>query len=112
MHLSGAHATLFVEPSMHNSTPQRAPRSTTPTGTTPTGTTPTDIASGLFPHQVEGVAFLLRRRRAVLADNMGLGKTRQAITALKVAYFVICRGTATHIRMSALPPWSARGEEA
>lgn len=43
-----------------------------------------DIAAGLFPHQVEGVAFLLRRRRAILADDMGIGKTRQAITALSV----------------------------
>src|SRR5919108_4831335 len=40
------------------------------------------LARGLFPHQVEGVAFLLRRRRAILADDMGLGKTRQAIVAL------------------------------
>jgi SWI/SNF-related matrix-associated actin-dependent regulator of chromatin subfamily A-like protein 1 len=58
-------------------------------------TTPADIARGLFPHQVEGVAFLLKRRRAILADDMGLGKTRQAITALKVEepagpYLVIC----------------------
>jgi SWI/SNF-related matrix-associated actin-dependent regulator of chromatin subfamily A-like protein 1 len=42
------------------------------------------VAAGLFPHQVEGVAFLLRRRRAILADDMGLGKTRQAIIALRV----------------------------
>ena len=41
------------------------------------------LAEGLFPHQVEGVAFLLGRRRAILADDMGLGKTRQAIVALK-----------------------------
>ncbi len=41
------------------------------------------LAEGLFPHQVEGVAFLLGRRRAILADDMGLGKTRQAITALR-----------------------------
>ena len=40
------------------------------------------LADGLFPHQVEGVAFLLGRRRALLADDMGLGKTRQAIVAL------------------------------
>ena len=40
------------------------------------------LAHGLFPHQVEGVAFLLGRRRAVLADDMGLGKTRQSIVAL------------------------------
>ena len=37
------------------------------------------LADGLFPHQVDGVAFLLGRRRAILADDMGLGKTRQAI---------------------------------
>jgi SWI/SNF-related matrix-associated actin-dependent regulator of chromatin subfamily A-like protein 1 len=53
------------------------------------------IADRLFPHQVEGVAFLLRRRRAILADDMGLGKTRQAIIGLHVAepggpYLVVC----------------------
>ena len=26
------------------------------------------LADGLFPHQIEGVAFLLGRRRAILAD--------------------------------------------
>src|SRR5262249_25776723 len=40
------------------------------------------LADGLFPHQIEGVAFLLGRSRAILADDMGLGKTRQAIVAL------------------------------
>jgi SWI/SNF-related matrix-associated actin-dependent regulator 1 of chromatin subfamily A len=40
------------------------------------------LAAGLFPHQVEGLAFLLGRRRAILADDMGLGKTRQSILAL------------------------------
>ena len=45
----------------------------------------TALADGLFPHQVEGVAFLLGRRRAILADDMGLGKTRQAIAALSHA---------------------------
>ena len=53
------------------------------------------LADGLFPHQVEGVAFLLGRRRAILADDMGLGKTRQAIVSLRhVApagpYLVVC----------------------
>src|SRR5512141_1298241 len=53
------------------------------------------LAHGLFPHQVEGVAFLLRRRRAILADDMGLGKTRQAIVAARTAepggpYLVVC----------------------
>jgi SWI/SNF-related matrix-associated actin-dependent regulator of chromatin subfamily A-like protein 1 len=41
------------------------------------------LAAGLFPHQIEGVAFLLGRRRAILADDMGLGKTRQAIVSLR-----------------------------
>jgi SWI/SNF-related matrix-associated actin-dependent regulator of chromatin subfamily A-like protein 1 len=53
------------------------------------------IADRLFPHQVEGVAFLLKRRRAILADDMGLGKTRQAIIGLYVGepggpYLVVC----------------------
>jgi len=53
------------------------------------------IADRLFPHQIEGVAFLLKRRRAILADDMGLGKTRQAIIGLHVAepggpYLVVC----------------------
>ena len=53
------------------------------------------LAQGLFPHQIEGVAFLLGRKRAILADDMGLGKTRQAIVALRhVApdgpYLVVC----------------------
>ncbi len=54
-----------------------------------------EIAQGLFPHQVEGIAFLLGRRRALLADDMGLGKTRQSVLAMVEAepdgpYLVIC----------------------
>ena len=41
------------------------------------------LAGGLFPHQIDGVAFLLGRRRAILADDMGLGKTRQSIVSLR-----------------------------
>ncbi len=53
------------------------------------------IAKGLFPHQIEGIAFLLGRRRALLADDMGLGKTRQSVLAMVEAepvgpYLVIC----------------------
>jgi SWI/SNF-related matrix-associated actin-dependent regulator 1 of chromatin subfamily A len=53
------------------------------------------LSRGLFPHQIEGVAFLLGRRRAILADDMGLGKTRQVVVALRhVApegpYLVVC----------------------
>jgi SNF2 family DNA or RNA helicase len=54
-----------------------------------------DIARTLYPHQVEGVAFLLSRRRSLLADDMGLGKTRQSVVSMTVAeaegpYLVIC----------------------
>lgn len=44
---------------------------------------------GLFPHQQEGLAFLLAprpTRGAILADEMGLGKTRQAILAAHLAH--------------------------
>ena len=49
----------------------------------------------LFPHQVDGLAFLLARKKAILADDMGLGKTRQAILALahenpEGKFLVIC----------------------
>jgi SNF2 family DNA or RNA helicase len=37
----------------------------------------------LFPHQRAGVDFLSKARRALLADEPGLGKTAQAIRALK-----------------------------
>lgn len=35
----------------------------------------------LFKHQVEGIAFLKAHGRAILADSMGIGKTKQAIIA-------------------------------
>ena len=37
----------------------------------------------LFPHQRAGVEFLSKARRALLADEPGLGKTAQAIRAIK-----------------------------
>jgi SWI/SNF-related matrix-associated actin-dependent regulator of chromatin subfamily A-like protein 1 len=44
------------------------------------------IAPGLlYPHQADGVAFLISKGRAILGDDMGLGKTRQAIVGMKVA---------------------------
>lgn len=53
------------------------------------------LAEGLFPHQVDGLAFLLGRKRSILADDMGLGKTRQSILAMQHAaprgpWLVIC----------------------
>ena len=52
----------------------------------------------LFPHQRTGVAFLLSRRRAILADDMGLAKTRTAIVAAREQapdgrFLVICPAT-------------------
>lgn len=54
-----------------------------------------ELAKGLYPHQVEGVAFLLSRRRAILADDMGLGKTRQSLVAMREAepdgpWLIVC----------------------
>src|SRR3954462_4902310 len=68
------------------------------------------LADGLFPHQIEGVAFLLGRRRAILADDMGLGKTRQAIVSLRHAapggpYLVVCPG-------SVKPTWAREIDQA
>src|SRR5579884_2978606 len=50
---------------------------------------------GLFAHQRTGVTFLLARRRAILADSMGLGKSRTAIVAAREAapsgpFLVVC----------------------
>lgn len=36
----------------------------------------------LYPHQVAAIQFLALRGKAVLADVMGLGKTRQAVVAM------------------------------
>ena len=41
------------------------------------------VNEDLFPHQRAGVEFLATARRALLADEPGLGKTAQAIRALK-----------------------------
>lgn len=54
-----------------------------------------ELSKGLYPHQVEGIAFLLARRRSILADDMGLGKTRQSLVAMKEAepqgpWLVVC----------------------
>ncbi len=59
------------------------------------------IAQDLYPHQVEGIAFLLGRRRSILADDMGLGKTRQSVIAMTQAapagpYLVVCPASVKH----------------
>lgn len=44
---------------------------------------PYRVVDELYPFQRAGVAWLLRRRRAILADDMGLGKTVQVLAALR-----------------------------
>ena len=43
-----------------------------------------ELPAELRPYQRKGVAFLVERRSALLADQMGLGKTVQAAVALQV----------------------------
>lgn len=64
--------------------------------------------SDLYPYQEEGVTFLTSRRRALLADEPGLGKTVQTIRAAQKAgmhrILVICPKTA-------VPNWFAEFEK-
>ena len=39
----------------------------------------------LFQHQIEGIEFLKKTKKALLADEMGMGKTRQAIVAARTS---------------------------
>jgi hypothetical protein len=81
---------------------------------------PASLAAALLPFQREGVRFALERRgRALIADEMGVGKTLQAI-ALAACYEV--RGRAAGARQPGVPtldflglgvkpdvvPWSAQ----
>lgn len=43
-----------------------------------------ELPAELRPYQQEGVAFLVERSSALLADQMGLGKTVQAVVALQI----------------------------
>jgi hypothetical protein len=45
---------------------------------------------GAYPFQVEGVAFLCQREKALLADDQGTGKTVQALLALPDNAAVLC----------------------
>lgn len=44
----------------------------------------------LFPHQVEGVEFLRKAKRAILADSTGTGKTITSLAAAKGRTLVVC----------------------
>lgn len=69
----------------------------------------------LWPFQVEGINFLKTHKRVILADQMGIGKTRQVIEVLKeypiadgiTSILVICaRKNAMYVWMDKeLPKW-------
>ncbi len=42
--------------------------------------------SELFPYQVQGIKFLISNKSALLADQMGTGKTVQSTTALRILF--------------------------
>ncbi len=42
--------------------------------------------SPLFPYQIQGIKFLISNSSALLADQMGTGKTVQSITALRILF--------------------------
>ncbi len=69
----------------------------------------------LWPFQAVGVEFLWRHKRVILADQMGIGKTRQAIEVLKkrvaadsgVSILVICaKKNAIRTWKKELPLWA------
>ena len=64
----------------------------------------------LFPFQTEGAAWLSARRRALLADEQGLGKTVQAIAAADNAghwnVLVVCKAVAKTNWMREFDQWS------
>lgn len=51
-----------------------------------------DVCEGLYPYQRDGAAWLATQRRGLLADQMGLGKTIQALAAIPrgVRTIVVC----------------------
>ena len=82
-----------------------------------------ELASKMRPHQIEGVQFLLKRVLqedsehcgAILADDMGMGKTVQTVAAISVllSRASICRARCTSwgsfLNMNP-PPWSGGSE--
>jgi SNF2 family DNA or RNA helicase len=61
----------------------------------------------LYPHQEQGARFLAERERAYLADDMGLGKSAQALVA---AQMVGARSILVIAPASTLPNWEREME--
>lgn len=61
----------------------------------------------LYPFQRVGVNWLVPRRRALLADQMGLGKTPQSLMALpdNAAVVVVCPNTVKNVWMKEAKVW-------
>ena len=62
----------------------------------------------LYPYQKEGVAYLRKRRFALLADDPGLGKTIQALSALptNVPVMVVCPKIAVGVWQNEAKVWA------
>ena len=64
----------------------------------------------LFPYQAEGAVFLGKRKAALLADGMGLGKSAQAIVACEAIeakkVVVICPAIAVPMWVREFPKWA------
>ncbi len=45
-----------------------------------------DITNKFYPYQIEGADFLLEHKTAVLNDELGMGKSAQAIAAIKILF--------------------------
>jgi SNF2 family DNA or RNA helicase len=63
----------------------------------------------LMPHQISGAAWLARNARAILADEMGTGKTATAIEACRLAgamkVLVVCPAVARGVWKTEWPRW-------
>ena len=70
------------------------------------------IDSRLYPYQVAGAQFLAERASAMLADDMGIGKTAQAIAACDLAgvqtAVVVCPGIARENWKREFASWGQR----
>ncbi len=67
-----------------------------------------------YPFQITGVGWLVQHRQALLADQMGLGKTIQAIIAMRILFrrgelqrvLVVCPASMTNVWERELKSWA------
>jgi len=65
----------------------------------------------LYPFQVEGARFLRQHHRCILGDQMGLGKTPQALRALTADHFpvvVVCPASVRNVWKQEAAIWRTR----